>query len=252
MKSGIIIWIGLLLLIPFALADDLNVSTCVPLYECSAGSCQQNNTVSCTVVTDTICGAPYLYPVSSFYKVCVYPIPVSNPTIAVVTDANNAASNESVQAITDLKISDAKQEETTVDFTGETINLTKINATTIVVEYRRVFIDTAIIPELNKPATLKFYNIAEGWHIYKNGMECGAPTCTNIVYDKDNKVLTFDVTGFSEYTIGTYTIGDMALIVADGIGTFLASIVELLELIVLAGALFVGAYILTKAIENYK
>jgi hypothetical protein len=246
-----LIFLGLFVLIlgvVMVSADDLNVTTCVAKYHCALGTCQTNNQLLCSVVADTICNATYPYAPNTFQQACVYPIPQTNPSIEVTTIANGGGVVD-VQNITDMVIKSVYY-DTEVSFVGESINATAINATTIVVSGREVTINSTAIPELNKSAKITMGRIANGWHIYKDGKDCNAPQCTNVVYNKDTETLSFDVQGFSTYYVGTYKKEDLPNIVVDGIGTFMAAIVSYLDLIVITVVLLVGGYIIIKYSEG--
>jgi chitodextrinase len=76
----------------------------------------------------------------------------------------------------------------------------------------KVTLDSAVMPELNRPAVITLYNMRLNKPaIKKNGVGCTG--CTLISYDTGTKVLVFSVTGFSTYEIvedDTVTAADPA------------------------------------------
>jgi hypothetical protein len=100
-----------------------------------------------------------------------------------------------------------------------------------------IAVDSANYGTLNKPANIKFKQVSHNNpRIMKDGDECVAPTCTNVVHDTTLNTLAADVTGFSNYTVGgynaTYTKDDLQPIVEDGLGTVGAETVQWLDLMV--------------------
>ncbi len=72
--------------------------------------------------------------------------------------------------------------------------------TNVIIEQDRVEIKSAIIPELNKPATITLYNIDEkNPRILRDGVVCSEPQCK--IESFSNGVLVFTVSGFSLYTV---------------------------------------------------
>jgi len=222
-----------LALVPLARADNANVTLCVPDPKCDQGACHNDNIFRCVTASDTNHCANATYNISSLDSVCAYAAPKG---VALETSANTSQ----MQAANDVKITGPGSK---VDYTGENLNISAINFTTVVVKEREVSINN---PELNKPALLTFYGIDDGWHIYRNGHDCLYPTCSNINYNKYTRVLTFEVSGFSTYYIGKYTISDLKNIVVDGIGTFLAELVYWVDLAIIAAVAFFGAKIISE------
>jgi hypothetical protein len=236
-------WIFVLMILVSALvsADNLNVSVCSSVYSCSAGTCLQNNTYACSAVTD-ICGSPFTGNLSDYNSVCVYPTPPENPTVTVVTTGNNGSAD--LQNITDLAIVSTVEPVNRIDFAGESINFTAVNVSYIVIEPRRISIDSVAVPELNRPARLTFTGVKEGHTLFRDGVECFQ--CTQVDYNKDTQVLIMDVPGFSEYTVGAWSQDDLILLTIDGIGTFLASVVSWVEILILMGVIWLGAVMVEK------
>lgn len=70
----------------------------------------------------------------------------------------------------------------------------------VIIEQDKVEIKSAIVPELNKPATITLYNVDEkNPRILKDGVVCTEPQCK--IESFIDGTLVFTVTGFSVYTI---------------------------------------------------
>jgi len=221
---------------------------CSPNWQCSQyNSCQTNNQITCYSVADlNSCGDSYTGNGSEFISSCVYSTPPQS-SVALVTNSSQGPSN--IQNVTDLVIAPTivvTQTTPKIDFTGESINVTAISQPEkIIVTSNLISIDVVANPELNRPARLTMTDIGPGWNIYKDDgyntkgtTLCPANVCTNIVYNEQLRTLSFDVTGFSTYFVGSYTKDDLKLVVVDGLGKAGASIVSLIELIVIALVLF--------------
>ncbi len=116
---------------------------------------------------------------------------------------------EDVESLTSFKARKANAAE--ISF-RETINLGKFNADgchipfnidrAVTIEERKVRIDTANFPQLNKKARITFFNVDfDSPKIKKDGQLCEEPQCEIIEYNKDDKTLTIEVQGFSEYSV---------------------------------------------------
>ncbi|MBR9676608.1 hypothetical protein GOV04_00515 [Candidatus Woesearchaeota archaeon] len=67
---------------------------------------------------------------------------------------------------------------------------------------RRIYINSSIIPEFNRPAKLTFQNISfVNPQVYRDGSNCSSSICTSRIYNGTANTFTCNVTGFSEYTI---------------------------------------------------
>ncbi len=65
-----------------------------------------------------------------------------------------------------------------------------------------VYINSEDLPELNKSASIKFYNISFTIPVvFRNGAECVSSYCANVSYNKALKELSFDVNSFSNYSL---------------------------------------------------
>lgn len=225
---------------------------CTPSWVCSQyNACGVSNTRTCYAVADlNSCGSNYTGNGSEFTQSCVYPTPPA-ADIVYVTE------QEDPQNVTDLVIAPTLTVTSStpiIDFTGESVDVTNIpEPERIIVRSNFISIDTVANPELDRPATVRLTGISPGWHIYYDGSyntegttECTAPRCTNIVYDEAQRTLTFDVSGFSTYYVGSYTKSDLPNIVVDGIGTAGASIVSWIELVITLGVLSLVAYGVTR------
>jgi len=90
----------------------------------------------------------------------------------------------------------------TVNFT-QTVNL----SSTINLTDNFVSIDSVAHPELNKSATISFYNLTlSDPMILRNGVVCPSSICTKISYS--GGVLVFNVTGFTNYSSAEAWCGD--------------------------------------------
>ncbi|MFW6025797.1 MAG: hypothetical protein ACOCRX_05585 [Candidatus Woesearchaeota archaeon] len=84
----------------------------------------------------------------------------------------------------------------------ESINISRnINLTnTLLLEDNWIFLNSDYLPEFNKNARIRFFNVTLiNPIIYRDGSECPDSICSNKTYD-DN-TYSFDVTGFSNYSI---------------------------------------------------
>lgn len=214
--------------------------SCTSSWSCSQyAACTLSNTIACTQVSDAnLCNVSFGGDLGTYGGSCVYPTPTPEPgapQITLVTEANEQPAD--IQNVTDLVIVVATPQAAQIDFTGESINMTAINISLIpdavVIEPRRISVRSDLIPELNKPARLTFYGIEDGYHIYKDGVECGSPQCVVVSYGQYSKVLVVDVLGFSEYVIGTYEKSDLKAIIVDGMGTAGAELVSNIDLILI-------------------
>jgi cysteine-rich repeat protein len=65
---------------------------------------------------------------------------------------------------------------------------------------------------LDIPATLTFYNIRySNPLVKKDGVNCNAPDCTNIIFNAVAGILKVDVLGFSNYTIDENSTGNLTM-----------------------------------------
>lgn len=143
---------------------------------------------------------------------------------------------DDISNIDDLII--ASKEASAIDYTGQVINLTGFNKPAVQFGDKFISVDSDNYPQLDKPATLTFHNIPEQYEILRNGERCNWPRCRDVQYS--GGVLSFKVSGFSNYSIEgngtydpTYTKSDLKNIIIDGVGTLGASVVSLLDLIVM-------------------
>ncbi|MBU0952799.1 MAG: hypothetical protein KKA90_00005, partial [Nanoarchaeota archaeon] len=75
----------------------------------------------------------------------------------------------------------------------------------ITISDKQIAVNTVIEARLNAPATLTFENVSfEVPKIYRDGQPC-TTACSNMVYDREEKVVTVSVTGFSTYTVENST-----------------------------------------------
>ncbi len=74
-----------------------------------------------------------------------------------------------------------------------------------VLEWNHAEIDAQKCPEFNKPALIKLHDIefTNSTTVLKDGKPCQEDVCTSINYDSLTKTVSFNVTGFSTYSIGT-------------------------------------------------
>ncbi|MBI2558025.1 LamG domain-containing protein [Candidatus Woesearchaeota archaeon] len=88
-----------------------------------------------------------------------------------------------------------------INFNGR-INITRtidIGAYTNITS-KSVFVDTANVPELNVPATIVFYNLTyTNPRILRDGIVCPDTVCR--IINSTGSEITFNVTGFSTYTV---------------------------------------------------
>lgn len=75
----------------------------------------------------------------------------------------------------------------------------------VVISENSVFVDSVLRPDLDKPATLVFRNLkfAVQPDVYKDGHLCDEllGNCTNKLWDQATRTFSFDVAGFSNYTL---------------------------------------------------
>jgi hypothetical protein len=226
------------------------IGLCVLDYVCSTNTCLQSKVTQCTAVSETNCGLSGYYTgnYSEFSVACIPVAPAEAPGSGYTIQSNITSGNGNITNVTDLVII-APSSAAVIDFTGESVNMENFTGEEITISNNEVYIDTVLRPELNKPATITMTGFLGAYTIYRVNSygvktECLEPTC--IVQSFDGSTLVFNVTGFSGYVGNSYVKSDMIKIVEDGIGTFFAAIVSYVELAVIAGVLFLGAYVVTK------
>lgn len=70
----------------------------------------------------------------------------------------------------------------------------------VVIANASIFVNEIELPNLNKKATLWFYNLSfKNPRVLRNGEVCPSSVCSNLVYQ--NKTLRVDVTGFTNYSV---------------------------------------------------
>lgn len=95
-----------------------------------------------------------------------------------------------------------------INFTGRILDFTQLDLDRFVNISDRLIgigIDTTGfgMNRLNVSARLVFYNVnLNDPVVKKDGVDCNAPECTNISYDRSESKFYFDVSGFSIYTVG--------------------------------------------------
>jgi len=122
----------------------------------------------------------------------------------------NYNKSDDLEDISDFRI---EKQETAQIYFQESLNLLKLNPDNgcyvqkdldegIEIENKRVFIDTNKHPDLNKKARITFYGIDyEEPKMFKDGQACQEPQCRIIEYNKEDRTLTIEVQGFSEYKV---------------------------------------------------
>jgi hypothetical protein len=223
---------------------------CVPSWKCAGyGACQQSNTRSCIATYDeNTCGfGSYHGDMSEFIQQCVSQVQSGNDVVFQSSSTNLAA-------VTDLMILQGNAvTPLTIDFSGNSIDFSGGLAPGVVsIINNKITINSDIAPNLDVPARITVYHVSPGYHIYKDGVECGDPNCTLISYNRYSEKLVFDVLGFSTYVIGSYNKADLSKIVIDGVGTMGASFVDIAELLVIALILFLVVGMIVKLKENFK
>jgi hypothetical protein len=222
---------------------------CVPDWSCSEYSCDPDNMKRCTDVVDLeLCGLNYSGDYSEFTLTCIYPVQSGN-NVVFVSETSNTSN------VTDLVIKQVKDKTPLlVNFSGISIDLSVgIPPGAIVIENKKITINSELMPELDVPARITVYNIGPGYHIYKDGDDCtDTAECVVVSYGKYSKVLIFDVLGFSTYVVGSYNEDDIGKIVIDGIGTAGASFVSLMDLLIISLVVLLISAFIVKAKGMFK
>lgn len=88
-----------------------------------------------------------------------------------------------------------------VDLTGSTLEF----SAHVSMATGYVSIDSAGMPELNAPATIRFEGLNSQTTpvIYRDGNVCPSSVCSGVSYNSNTGVLTFTVTGFSTYYVSS-------------------------------------------------
>jgi hypothetical protein len=117
----------------------------------------------------------------------------SNFDSELTTDFTNVADLTSVETFT-LGV-----QSRGAIFFGGFLNLEGLDLNThIIIEANRIVVDATVLPELNVPATLQFYEVSFVTpKVLVDGLEC--TDCTEVSYTGGTYVV--DVVGFSEYTL---------------------------------------------------
>jgi hypothetical protein len=160
----------------------------------------------------------------------------------------NLTDKQKRKAIKDLVIQRGKS---SIDFSGKNIDLTGFNESAVEISEYSIYVDSENFPALDVPARLTFGNVPREYALLRNGVECRFPQCN--VVSHDSGYLVVDVRGFSNYTVvvgygyqGTYVKQDLQDIMVDGLGTFGASFVSWIEILVLLGVIALGVGLVTR------
>lgn len=98
-------------------------------------------------------------------------------------------------------------QESSVTFTNITSGTTQVND--VIISETFVYAEDSF----NKPASISFNVNNEFYEPFRNGYVCNATYCSNIV--NDGNTLTFDVSGFSNYTYGIASLGNIEVSIND-------------------------------------
>lgn len=86
------------------------------------------------------------------------------------------------------------------------LNLTVLGdvqtGTEVIIGETFVYVDSTARPDLDKPARITFKKAPFAFEpgVLRDGVECGV-YCTNVTYDANSRELSFDVAGFSNYSL---------------------------------------------------
>ena len=103
-----------------------------------------------------------------------------------------------------IKLKIVRSDQGSIDWSNSQVSNADLDGNLsegVVIGNKFVFVNSTILPELNTSAVVSIFNLDYGYPtIYKNGKNCSG--CSSVVYNQSTGVLAFNVSSFSNYSIG--------------------------------------------------